>query len=361
MRVTDLLRKAKGPWRDALLQRALLVRVKDDYTRESFPLDLVTLAQDPSADIALVPMDSLVVFSRTVLQGERQVRILGQVRRPGEYEYFVGMTLRDLILAAGGLTEAAETSHADVSRVDPGMEEYGERLAKHISVSLTGTIGSAEIDSFALQNHDNVFIRMKPGWELQRNVSVRGEVRYPGVYTLLSRDERLSSVIERAGGLLPTAFPSGFRLTRVQDNAGNVGLDLEKALEKPGSVDDIMLEAGDELLVPQEMMSVKVTGEVGFPTSVIYEDGRSIGDYIERAGGPTQRADKGQTRVIYPNGLSAKVKKFWWDPHVERGSTIVVPTKDPNDRIDWGEVIIGTTSVIASLATIYLVVWTTQN
>ena len=361
MRLTDLLKKAKGPWRDALLQRALLVRVKDDYTRESFPINLVEAATDSTADLELAPMDSLVVFSRRILEAEHRVTILGQVRRPGEFVWYDGMTLRDLILEAGGTLEGAEMNQAEVSRLDPPQGENDDRLANIITVSLAGEIGQGDADRFLLQNHDNVFIRLIPGWELQRNVVVRGEVKYPGVYTLLTRDERLSSVIERAGGLLDTAFPKGFRLLRTKDNAGNVGLDLADALENKGGPNDIVLEAGDEIIVPQLQMSVKVTGEVNFPTSVIYQKGKSIGDYVDRAGGYTSQADKGRTHVVYPNGLSAKVKKFWWDPHVETGSTIIVPRKAPGQGIDWGKVIIGTTSVVASLATIYLVIWTTQN
>ncbi len=293
MHLTDLIKQAKGPWRDALLDRALLVRVKDNYSRESFPVSLVAAATDSSADLPLAPMDSLVVFSRRILEPEYRVVIAGQVRNPGTYVFYEGMTLRDLVLRAGGLTEGAEATQAQVSRLDPPNGDSLDKLANVITVGLGGGLGGGDADHFELQNHDNVFIRLIPGWELQRNVTVRGEVKYPGVYTLLSREERLSSVIERAGGLLDSASPEGFRLLRSQDNSGNVGLDLKNALKHPGGKNDMVMEAGDEINVPPVKMSVKVTGAVNFPTSVIYESGSSIGDYVNRAGGySSQRPTK---------------------------------------------------------------------
>jgi len=286
---------------------------------------------------------------------------MGEVRRPGTYPWFEGMSLKDLILVAGGLRESAQTTEAELSRMDPAVEAGGDLLAEVRPVRLDGAGAVAEADTFRLRNHDHAFVRRRPGWEPQRNVVVRGEVLYPGVYTLAHRQERLSSVIARAGGLLDSAYPSGFRLFRPEEGVGNVGLDLAAALARPGGANDIVLEAGDEIVVPPRRMSVRVEGEVGFPTSVIYEDGKGIGYYVDRAGGYTAEADKGRTKVIYPNGTSAKVRRFWWDPGVEEGSLIMVPPRSPSAGVDWGKVIVGTTSVLASLATIYLVVDTTGN
>ena len=355
MRLSDLVARSQGLWRDAYRDRAVLVRVRDDYTRQSIPVDLASVQPQSAADIALAPMDSLHVFSREIFQEERMLSIHGEVREPGEYPYFDQMTLQDLVLAAGGLLESAEARSAQISRVTLDGEG-GDGLAELFDVELGSEGSSPEAATFELSNHDHVFVRKLPGYELQRNVIVEGEVRYPGVYTLHSREERLSSVIARAGGLLDTAYPTGFRLVRREGNVGNVGLDLAKALKDPGGANDIILMAGDEIVIPPQPMSVRVVGAVGFPTSVVFEKGKSIGDYVKNAGGFTRDADKGGTKIVYPNGLSGGVRRFWPDPEVKPGSTIFVPSRDPEEGVDWGQVIVGTTSVLSSLATIYLVI-----
>jgi protein involved in polysaccharide export with SLBB domain len=205
-----------------------------------------------------------------------------------------------------------------------------------------------------LEPYDNVFVRDNPYYELQRNVQVTGEVRFPGVYSMTHSTETLAELIARAGGLKSTAFPEGFQLFRQKDGLGRVALDLRRALKDPRSKDNVMLVAGDSLFVPQEPKTVTVRGEVGYPTSLVYDSGWSIGDYTARAGGTTDRADRGQTRVIYTTGAAARVKKFWFDPEVQPGSTIVVPAKEQSEK-DWGGVIRDTTSILASHATVALV------
>lgn len=361
MRLSDLLERSGGLWRDALPDRALLVRVRDDYTRETLQLDLSALLPGTQTDLALIPMDSLHVFSTRVLADERQVVIGGDVRRGGVFTYLDGMTLRDLVLAAGGTLESADVSVAEVSRLDPTSPVEGSVIAKIIEVEL-GTDGSSHsAGHFVLENHDQVFVRRQVSWEMQRNVEVRGEVLFPGTYTLLSRDERLSSVIGRAGGLLPTAYLPAFQLNRRSGNVGNIGLDLRDALENPGGANDLILTSGDQLDVAPLPNSVKVMGQVGFPTSVVYKRGRSVGEYVDLAGGYARLADEGRTAVVYPSGISKKVRKWWRDPGVTPGSTIVVPVRDPDDRIDWGDVVVRTTQVLASLATILLVIDRTGN
>lgn len=356
MRVSDLLERSGGLWRDALPDRALLVRVRDDYTRESVQLDLTALLPGSASDLALVPMDSLHVFSTRILAEERRVVISGDVRRGGTFPFLEGMTLRDLVLAAGGTLESADVALAEVSRLDPTSPVEGSVIAKILEVELGEDGGSAAAGSFLLENHDQVFVRRQPSWEMQRNVEVSGEVLYPGTYALLSRSERLSSVITRAGGLLPTAYLPAFQLYREQGGAGNIGVDLREALENPGGVNDLILSGGDQIQIPPLPNSVRVMGEVGFPTSVVFEPGRSIGDYVDLAGGFARLADQGRTTVVYPSGISRKVRRWWRDPGVMPGSTVVVPARDPADGVDWGDVVVRTTQVLASLATIILVI-----
>jgi protein involved in polysaccharide export with SLBB domain len=176
------------------------------------------------------------------------------------------------------------------------------------------------------------------------------------MYTLRSPTERLSTVIDRAGGLISTAYPPGFSLVRKKDGLGRVALDLERALKHPGSDDDVILFAGDSLFVPEQPKTVTVRGQVGYPTSLIYEKGMSIGDYVDHAGGTTEKADRGQIRIVYSTGAAAQVKRFWFDPPVLPGSTIIVPTKEERNGVAWGEVLRDSASILASLATAVLVV-----
>jgi polysaccharide export outer membrane protein len=360
MKLGDLLERAQGVWKDALLDRALLVRTRSDYSKESFeiPLGKVLAGEAPQE---LAPMDSLCVFSLREMQDRHRVEIHGEVHKPAIYEFYEGMSLRDLILLAGGLNDQAEALSAEISRVQTTQAASVDTLAEILHVPLGRDFTTLESRPFLLQNHDNVFIRRLPYWELQRNVLVGGEVKFPGVYTLQQRDERLSSVLQRCGGLLPTAFPPGFRINRPTGSVGNIGLDLQRALEHPGGPDDIILVAGDQITIPPQPLSVKVIGRVGFPTSVVYAQGKGVGHYVDRAGGFADHADKGRTQIIYPNGLSRTVRRFWWDPPVQPGSTIYVPDEDRHGGVDWGDVLVKTTTVLSSLATIYLVIDRTRN
>ena len=354
-RLADLVAQAGGPLETAFLDRAELVRTRDDLTKEQRAVNVArALAGQESENVDLRPRDALTIYSIWRLQDRHEVSVKGAVRSPGSYELREEMTLRDLLLSAGGLLENAWPDTVEISRVRP---EEGDdyRTAKIFQVPLGEGYLSRTGDDFLLEPYDNVFVRWIPNYELQRNVAVTGEVRFPGMYTLRSPLDRLSQVLERAGGLKTTAFPEGFALYRKKDDLGRVALDLTKALKDPGSNDDVILFAGDSLFIPEEPKTVTVRGQVGFPTSLVYEKGMSIGDYITRAGGTTEKADRGQIRVVYSTGAAARVKKLWFDPPVQPGSTILVPAKEEGNGIAWGNVLRDSASILASLATVALV------
>lgn len=353
--VADLVELAGGILETAFLDRAELVRTRDDQTKEQLAVDIgKAVTGEASYDLALRPRDHLTVYSIWRLQDRHEVAVRGAVRSPGTYELRERMSLRDLLLQAGGLLENAWPESVEVSRVRPGSAEE-HRSAEIFAVALGSDYLSRAGDDFLLEPWDNVFVRWIPNFELQRNVTVTGEVRFPGVYTLRSQVETLSQVLERAGGLKSTAYPDGFALVRKKEDIGRVALDLEKALKHRGSQDDVILFGGDSLFVPEEPKTVTVRGHVGYPTSLVYEDGMSIGDYVARAGGTTDKADEGQIRVVYLTGAAARVKKFWFDPPVLPGSTIQVPAKEEGNGVAWGEVFRDSASILASLATVVLV------
>jgi protein involved in polysaccharide export with SLBB domain len=356
----DLVGRAGGLWSDTLNDRALLDRIDERgvYRSADFNLDAVMRGETP---MPLQARDHLRIFSIWDIQQRYQVSIAGEVSEPGDFDFREGMTLRDLILKAGGMTDAADWLHAEVSRLKQdaiGSRDTGsqpESMIDVIKVEL-GENWLTECEHFELRAHDFVSIRKLPWWQLRRTVSVRGEVAYPGVYVLDKPDERLSSIIARAGGLKPTAFAPGARIARKSGGAENVAIDLGRAMKDPGSQHDATLENGDELLIPSLPTTVKVTGAVGYPTSIVYESGKSIGDYVARAGGYAVGADKRKTHVVYPNGMSRPVKRFMFDPSVMQGSTIVVPMKQPDDSAGRLATMKEIASILASVATVWLVV-----
>lgn len=353
--LTDLVKQAGGILETAVLERAEIVRTYEDQRREQIAVDLgKVLGGDEQRDLRLNPRDVVRVHSIWQLNDRDQVVIHGAVREPGTFELRANMTLRDLLLQAGGLKDNAYTESVEVSRVRPG-EEVGMGTAEVFQVPLGRDYLGSEGGDLRLAPWDNVFVRDIPNWELQRNVTINGEVRFPGIYTLKSPVDKLSDAIARAGGLKKTAYPGGFSLVRRKNDIGRIALDLEKALKDPGSNDDLILFHGDSLYVPEQPKTITVAGAVGWPTSLLYESGKSIGDYVSMAGGTTEKADAGHIRIIYSTGAAARVKKFWFDPEVLPGSTIQVPPKEEGTGVAWGEVFRDTAQILASMATVVLV------
>lgn len=359
--VAALITRAGGLWDDTLVERALIDRVTDDRRHVTLGFPLGEALAGGAGPVLLEPRDHLRVFSVWDLKDRAAVSIDGAVRDPGAFDYREGLTLRDLILQAGGLAESADVLKIEVARLRP--EALATRDASEAPGATVDLITlSLEPDwltaprSFALAPHDRVSVRRLPWWERQRRVTLRGEVAYPGVYSLERPDERLSSLVARAGGLKPTAYPGGARIDRAEDGVGNVALDLARALAEPGGHHDPVLAPGDAVTVPSVQHTVKVVGAVGYPTSVLHEPGRKIGWYVARAGGYAEGADKWKTRVVYPNGLSRPIRRLRPDPVVMAGSTIVVPVKPP----PVGEGKLATlkeiASIIASVATVWLVI-----
>ncbi|MCP4183056.1 MAG: hypothetical protein GY761_07030, partial [Hyphomicrobiales bacterium] len=309
--------------------------------------------------------DILKVFSIWDITDRYQVSIDGAVREPGSFDFREGMTLRDLVLRAGGLSEDADVLHAEVSRLSKdalGSRDLSSEPAKTVEL-INVELGKAWLSDgsdFDIQPRDQVAIRRMPWWQFQRSITINGEVGYPGTYALDRPDERLSDLIARAGGLKPNAFEKGARVVRKKDSIGNVALSLEKALDKPGQEHDIILAAGDEIIIPATPHTVKVAGAVSFPTSIVWEKGKSLGDYVSRAGGYIDGADKWKTHVVYPNGMSRQIRHRWFDPDVMPGSVIVVPTQKPDSGDSKLSTLKEVASIFASIATVWLVIDRTQ-
>lgn len=378
--VRQLVEKADGLLGEAFTARAVLYRERENLTREVLPVNIEGILAGTSPDIALQKNDVLYIPSIHDLQDMGKVTISGEVNRPGSYTYADHMSLEDLVITAGGLKESASTVRVDVSRRIRNSKSTTEPdiIGQNFSFGLKdGFIVDGE-PGFTLQPYDQVFVRRSPSYAEQLNVTIEGEVLYQGDYTLNTKNERLSSLVERAGGVSRFAYVRGAKLRRVAneeelrrmedvvkmmrreigaamantlglkvDSTYTVGIDLEAALANPGSDADLVLREGDVLMVPEYNNTVKVNGAVMMPNTVSYAKGKSVKYYLSQAGGYSVNAKKNQKFIIYMNGQVAEVKGNG-KKQIEPGCEIVVPNK--TKKFNFATIISNATS-FASLAT----------
>ncbi len=357
MCLSDAIRQAGGLREEALMSRVEVFRTNPDETTTQISVELAkAINKDPQADITLEQRDRILVYSIHDIFPRQQVTIHGQVKRPGQYLLHKNMTVMDLIAGAGGLTKDAWTIWAEVARMELAVDGSLTYFKTH-RVTIDTTYAPDGPGSFDLKDFDQVFIRQKPNWEVERTVSLQGEIVFPGLYPLRTGDETLQELISRAGGLTPRAYPEGARFYRQFEEAGRINTDLKRALENPNSLNNLIMQPGDSLYVPPRVEFVTVRGAVGYPTSVLYIPGKSPRYYIAQAGGYAEQGDGKRTRVTLPNGTIWQPRWFILrDPEVEPGSTIFVPVKVQPDRNTW-ETIRDTAALLSSLTTVLLLLW----
>lgn len=347
-----------------------------DSTRFVFRVPLPADSGAPYPDdVPLQDYDIVTIYGREEFRDERTVTIAGMVRRADAYPYRNDMTLRDLVLMARGLRDGAYLDRAEVARLPTDRSRGQLAVRFRVPMDLTylferdsttyrfvpgAPIADGAAPEFVLQPFDHVTILKQPGFELQRMVQITGELRFPGVYALERKDERLSDLVRRAGGLLPTAYPDGSRFMRTLDNAGRVNVDLQSALTDHGQPHDLILQPGDSVHVPEYTPIVRVIGAVNSPTSVRHERGKGFDYYIANAGGYSSEADNGRVSVRYADG-SARVRSrfllFTSHPEPGPGSTIVVPTRPPGEGgIDIAVLFGGIAQILSAITTMVLVI-----
>ena len=380
--IKQLVAKAEGVTGDAFMGRAVLHREREDLTKEIIQVDLKGILNGTKPDIALQRNDELYIPSIHDLQDIGTISIFGEVARPGEFPFAENATLEDMIIQAGGLKESASTVRVDVSRRiknSKGTEtpnEIGEMF--HFALK-EGFVIDGE-PGFKLKPYDQIFVRKSPAYQPQINVKVNGEILYEGTYALTQKTERLSDLVQKAGGVTPYAYIKGARLVRrinaeermrmqsVLDMAENtaegsdsidlkkldlgnvyyVGIDLEKALAKPKSDADLVLRECDELIIPEFNNTVKISGAVMYPNTVSYANNKSLSYYIVQAGGYANRAKKSKAYIVYMNGQVKKARSHS-SSIIEPGCEIIIPSKEKNPHSLQNILSIATTS--ASLAT----------
>jgi len=365
MTVSQALRLAGGIKSDTYLGEVLITRVQSDSTSVQLRTSLRDSTGAVTNDFPVADDDAIRVFSITEFRPNRIVAIGGAVRKSGRYSYREGMTLRDLVLLAGGLEERAFLQEAEVARL-PDDRARG-RLAATMRVPLDSSylferspdgkyLGPPGLPATVpkapevlLKPYDNVLILEQPDWNLQRTVILTGEVRFPGTYALTSKDEKLSDVINRAGGLTNLAYADGVHFYRRKGHLGRIGVDLPRVLRDPRYRDNFILLDGDSIDVPQYSAVVDVRGAVNSPVAVAVVPGKDINFYIEAAGGLSPKADGGRAFVTQPNGKVESIHShvLLWDskPKPGPGSIVMVPEKAPSERHDY----VGVFTAIAQL------------
>ena len=385
--VRTLLEYAEGFTEEAFTAHAVMHRMRPDRTLEVIPVDVEGIMNGKVADIPLQKNDVLFIPTKVEMMQQQTITIHGEVVYPGIYKYAANETLEDLVLQAGGLKESASTVKVDVAR----RIINSKALTTDSVISRTYTFALKDgfvIDGqpgFTLQPFDEVYVRKSPGYNEQKNIEVRGQVMFAGTYTLVSKDERLTDAIKKAGGITDMAYVKGARLERritpderlrmetvlklakmqsgkkdsVDINSLDlgdtyyVGIELDKALEKPGGDADLVLREGDRIIVPEYNGTVKISGNVMYPNTVAYEKGKRPSWYIDQAGGFGNRAKKGSTYIIYMNGTVARVGH---NAKIRPGCEIVVPTKPESNGkglAQWlsiGTSVAGIATMIATIA-----------
>jgi polysaccharide export outer membrane protein len=384
MRLSEAIRLAGGPRPEVYLGRILVTRVRDDSSMVQLRSAFRDSTGAVTEDLVLEEEDEIRIFSRSTFRPERYVAVVGAVRKPGRVPYREGMTVRDAVLLAEGLTPDAWLQEAEIARL--AEDSTPGALATTIRVPLDSSyvFGHRPGDTYAgppglpapatgapeteLQPYDNLLVMRQPGWELQRSVAITGQVRYPGRYSLLTKTDKLSDVLSRAGGLTAEAYPEGVQFYRSytagrptggdplsplvatprayvtprgRELAGRdsvrrsvperVGIDLAQVLENSDFRDNIVLMGGDSIHIPEFDPVVMVRGSVNSPGAVAFEPGKNLDWYVDRAGGYTQTGDQGHAYVTQPNGEREGVKRrpILSDrvPSPKPGAVVYVPAR----------------------------------
>ncbi len=381
--VKDLIDVAGGLKPEAFVNRAILNRRLPDKTMENVSVDINGIINGTAADVELRNNDVLYIPDINEMQEPQVLMIYGEVAFPGKYRYAANTKIEDLILIAGGLKDRASTARVEVVRRmrDSDAVASNDTIAYTYTFPISKGLLVAEGSSFVLQPYDAVYVRRSPSYYEQQNVEIIGEANFSGTYVLNRKNMRLSDLVKAAGGLTNMAYIEGARLERklseeerqralqtlkiVQRHLDSleiaklevpdiipVGVELDKAIANPGSDADIVLQDGDRLIIPQFTNTVKVDGNVMFPNSVAFKEGKKLKYYIEQAGGYGQNAKKSKAIIIYKNGMVARAGKNSRSL-IQPGCEIIVPTKVQRNTLKLAE-LLSLSSTSASLATVVL-------
>lgn len=384
--VRALIESAEGLLEDAFTTRAVMHRMNEDRTLKVISVDVKGIIDGNVADIPLKNEDVLFIPSKSERLESRTITIHGEVLYPGVYKYAENETLEDFVLQAGGLKESASTVKVDISRRVSNRTALtrDSLISKTYSFALKDGFVIDGKPGFVLEPYDEVYVRKSPSYSIQQNVSIEGEVNFPGTYALAKQESRLSDLVKAAGGTNRLAYVKGARLerritpeerTRMEQvlkmaqsqsdgedtidvrklDLGDtyyVGIQLDKAIESPGSDFDLTLRESDRIIVPEYTNTVKVSGNVLYPNTIAYKKGKGARYYVNQAGGWGSRAKKGSTYIVHMNGTVNQMGK---GEKPTPGSEVIVPTKpksENNKLSQWLAIGTSTASIATMVATI---------
>ena len=381
MSALDLINRAAGVLDQAHLERGLLFRTTNRVDKQTLNFSVKDLL-DKKINLPLQANDSLFIFSNDNIKNKQFVRIEGAVKNPRSVPFMEGLKAEDLIIMAGGFTEGADASTIHLSRQvnDENFKTISE--VQHISLSPDLKVSSGSV---TLQPNDIVTVRYQKGYSAQQLIKIEGEISFPGHYSILTKDERISDFIERAGGITPYAYLKGATLIRKMkdlsdkeqikqlqelnnatneikiekignDNEYRVGINLEKIMKNKNSYQNLILKNEDILIIPSEKQTVEVKGLVLAPSLVQYEKGKTLKSYVNNAGGFANNARKRAAYVMYANGSVEGTSNFLFFksyPKIEPGSIIIIPEKPERKSLSTTETISITTALTTLMILIY--------
>lgn len=378
-KITDVINRAEGLLEDVFDNRAYVIRLNTDLSKHYIPFSLKEVMANPSSssNIKLQNLDVIKIFSKSYFKDELRFSVIGAVRTPGEYNYGDGLMLKDALYLAGGLRKDAAYNRIEVSRAVDFVSSSGVLVPIRTIVKTIEIGDDLKLDKssevFVIQPYDQIMVRTEPNFELQKNIVLMGEVMYPGVYTILNKNEKLSSIINRAGGLTPYAFPEGATLKRTEFNEGYLFFKLQQVLRDTSSKYNYVAKSGDTLIVPKIDQLVQLSGAINYPNIVVlgqisapYSKGKSAKFYVKNFGlGFDDNADKRKTYVLESGGYVHRTKRFLFMnfyPKVTLGSSVIVPPKiikekdkKKSEPINWNKVIENATVKLTGLATLWLI------
>ena len=381
MSALDLINRAAGVLDQAHLERGLLFRTTNRVDKQTLNFSVKDLL-DKKINLPLQANDSLFIFSNDNIKNKQFVRIEGAVKNPKSVPFMEGLKAEDLIIMAGGFIEGADASTIHLSRQvnDENFKTISE--VQHISLSPDLKVSSGSV---TLQPNDIVTVRYQKGYSAQQLIKIEGEISFPGHYSILTKDERISDFIERAGGITPYAYLKGATLIRKMkdlsdkeqikqlqelnnatneikiekignDNEYRVGINLEKIMKNKNSYQNLILKNEDILIIPSEKQTVEVKGLVLAPSLVQYEKGKTLKSYVNNAGGFANNARKRAAYVMYANGSIEGTRNFLFFksyPKIEPGSIIIIPEKPERKSLSTTETISITTALTTLMILIY--------
>ena len=361
--LSGLIKKAQGVTENYFGNRGLIIRLQDNLSPMTLSFNVDEVLKG-SHDVPLQREDQIIIQDIFRMRETRTIQIFGEVQAPGEFAFTDNMTLKDLIFKAGGLSEAASESYIELARRHNYEEAnlVSDEIVKLFQFNIGRDLKlDSKDEAFLLLPFDYIYVRRAPSYHKQRTVFISGEVRYPGAYSISSKNETVSDLIKRAGGLMPNAFIKGARMKRanqqidltmkaIRNNLPDslipnaeaqiandqLELRLESIMKNPKSYYDYLLKDGDQIIIPEIAQEVRISGEILNPIGMAYRDGQRLKYYINRSGGFTDKAQRKRVYVIYSDGTSSVTKNFLGHhyPSTEPGCQIVVPQKPEKVKSD---------------------------